>query len=1104
MAIESAALKIGSAIAQTAAKIWLRSRSSAEERSMTLVQLTGARGLGILPQRRLNRQLDQLAETIAQRLEPLCDQEFRRLAEHDRLAALDAVALTLETADLSDSRLLQVAVSAPEVEQLAAPAATAVLAKAELGEAGEQFYRVVLREAIAHLTEVIVTLPSFQNRALREILERETEIIDLLRGIFDRMPEREVLKTADASGEFELEYRREVARKLDQVELFGVTTSRPTRRYPLSVAYIGLMASAHDLSDGLDEDETVEATLSGSFRTVIRGEAGSGKTTLLRWLAVRAAQHKLESALSSWNGLVPFFVQLRRHAGRKMPGVVQLPVETAWTLRDRMPPSWAFDVLRAGRGLVLIDGVDEIPLHQRDEVREWLSDLVGAFPTSRYVVTSRPPAIADDWLEDCGFAATDLQPMSRSHVRSFIQHWHEAVGADFLPEDRADLRRYQGSLLAGIDGNQALRSLATNPLLCALLCALNHDRRAQLPHSRMELYRTALEMLLYRRDTERRVPDAELTGLSPAEQMLALEDLAYWFTINQLTNAESDRVVRRLGTTVRGFSGPAQDPHEVYTHLLLRSGLLREHSAGQVDFIHKTFQEYLAAKRIVDTDSIEMLARRATDDSYHEVIVLAVGHARQRERELLLEQILLQENRPGITAPQRKQLRGLAVSCLETATQLSPSLRQRIVSCFSEFIPPKSPADARVLAMAGADVLPLLRKTSSLSESEAAASVHAAALVRGRSALPTLAALARDTRPAVLRELVRSWTYFDPVEYARVVLAPAPLGSSDVTISDPAVLPGVEHLPSGRRLNFDFTGPLSAADLRAIGAAKTVTSLRLTNEPMLESLDFLAEHPTLREVAISHAAALRDVSALPTLRQLVSLSITSCPQVSAVEDILSCQRLRKLSTSRVVARDARKMVERLPALRWLDLRSCSSLMTIGDLGANPALRRLGFDACGELSGLDGLAGFPGLVSLSFLDCPLLRISGPELADSAIESLTLRWCDTVRNLEPLCAMPNLRRLHLQGLGIPDLGPLRELTKLTSLAVLDCPWVNDLRPLADLPALRHLSLQRTGTRLDLGQLGPKEDLAIEHSGNAYNTKGLGVSTTVSIAKADRVPE
>src|SRR2546430_10159569 len=61
------------------------------------------------------------------------------------------------------------------------------------------------------------------------------------------------------------------------------------------------------------------------------------------------------------------------------------------------------------------------------------------------------------------------------------------------------------------------------------------------------------------------------------------------------------------------------------SRLLLRSGLLREYSAGQVDFVHKTFQEYLAAKRIVETDSIEMLARHATDDSYREVIVMAVG-----------------------------------------------------------------------------------------------------------------------------------------------------------------------------------------------------------------------------------------------------------------------------------------------------------------------------------------------------------------------------------------------------------------------------------------------------------------------------------------------
>ncbi|MBN6038622.1 NACHT domain-containing NTPase [Amycolatopsis sp. 195334CR] len=686
MSVEATLLRIGTSIAKSAGGAWLRTRRSDAERKLSLVELVEARHLGLVPQRRLVRQLEQLAETVAERLQPLVLAEFRRLDDNERTAALNGVAQAIDAADLSDVRVLGAGVSSTAVERLVAPSAATVRRQLGLSEAGEGFFDLVLREVIAYLTEVISTLPSFQGRALSELLERDNEIIDHLREILDRMPERGALSPTDNTAEFELEYLREVSRKLDQVELFGVTTSRPTRRYPLSVAYVGLMTSTGDSDD--EDDETVEAALAGSPRTLIRGEAGSGKTTLLRWLAVKCAQGSLESSLSSWNGLVPFFVQLRRYADKDLPTPGELLSTVAWQLKDHMPQRWAWDVLSSGRGLVLVDGVDEVPEQRRGMVQEWLSDLVGAFPKSRYVVTSRPPAIADGWLDGEGFTAAALQPMSRSHIGAFVRHWHDAIRVDSPPGDQSDLTAYQGSLLAAIDGNQALRMLVTNPLLCALVCALNHDRRSQLPRGRMDLYRTALDMLLSRRDTERRIPDETRVVLSPSEKLLLLEDLAHWYTLNQLTNASRERVVNRLTACLRQMPGKDLDAGHVYSHLLLRSGLLREFSAGQVDFVHKTFQEYLAAKRIVDTDSIEMLVNHAHEDSYREVIIMAVGHARQREREQLLSEILAASRKPGLPAKRRKGLQLLTIACLETTTQLSPALHEEIIARLREVIPP--------------------------------------------------------------------------------------------------------------------------------------------------------------------------------------------------------------------------------------------------------------------------------------------------------------------------------------------------------------------------------------------------------------------------------
>ncbi|MEK8172006.1 NACHT domain-containing protein [Streptomyces sp. M19] len=60
-------------------------------------------------------------------------------------------------------------------------------------------------------------------------------------------------------------------------------------------------------------------------------------------------------------------------------------------LHGAQPAGWADRVLAAGRGLLLVDGLDEIPERDRDRVRDWLTDLLIAYPGNLWLVTSRPP-----------------------------------------------------------------------------------------------------------------------------------------------------------------------------------------------------------------------------------------------------------------------------------------------------------------------------------------------------------------------------------------------------------------------------------------------------------------------------------------------------------------------------------------------------------------------------------------------------------------------------------------------------------------------------------------------------------------------------------------
>jgi hypothetical protein len=73
---------------------------------------------------------------------------------------------------------------------------------------------------------------------------------------------------------------------------------------------------------------------------------------------------------------------------------------------------------------------------------------------------------------------------------------------------------------------------------------------------------------------------------------------------------------------------------------LQRSGVIREPVPGRIDFVHRTVQEYLAAKQAADLGDMDLLVRNAHHDEWRETIVMAAGHANEPLRRELINGIL--------------------------------------------------------------------------------------------------------------------------------------------------------------------------------------------------------------------------------------------------------------------------------------------------------------------------------------------------------------------------------------------------------------------------------------------------------------------------------
>ena len=304
-------------------------------------------------------------------------------------------------------------------------------------------------------------------------------------------------------------------------------------------------------------------------------------------------------------------------------------------------------------------------------------------------------------------------------------HGREVIDAD----EANELATYEQSLLTAIDADRYLRALTVSPLLCALICALNRERRTQLPRDRMEIYEAALDMLLERRDRERGV-ELAASPLTRTEKLLLLQDIAFWLIRNGSSDASANRVVGQVARSLLQLHQVSGKPPEVFRDLMERSGLLREPAAGRVDFVHRTFQEYLAAKAAVDNDEIGQLVANAHDDQWREVVVMAAAHAQPDQSAELLRGLLKRARRRAYMA----RIGPLAVACMQTARRLDPQLRRISSDWLGSWCRRRRRGRRSARRVRRADPGPVARPPPRTAE-EAAASIRVASRIGGPPAL---------------------------------------------------------------------------------------------------------------------------------------------------------------------------------------------------------------------------------------------------------------------------------------------------------------------------------------------------------------------------------
>lgn len=434
-----------------------------------------------------------------------------------------------------------------------------------------------------------------------------------------------------------LGYRRHERVRLTLDEIFVTLHARVIRRRP---DHEPMRFDPHsELAHGIDAQLDLPGALAHAERRGARGLAlvgdpGAGKTTLLRHLFCRVRAEG-SAAVGLPAGLTPVLLRCAdvKPSDRSPGGLAD--VIRRQVSREGHPE--AAVSLAAGDMplLVLLDGLDEVrDSDERRSLSAWLEDEVGQWRDSRFVVTCRFTAWRDGARLAGPFVEAHIAWLSPDRVRAYVQRWYFAVIVGQDHGDPAEAERRAAVLIETLvdphlQRRYRLRQMIQNPLMLATLC-LVHYAGNRLPERRAELYDECIGFLLVTWTAE-----AGRLGLDDTAAREVLKPLAWALHERQAGDDERDRArpkeihrdevdaiiaepfrqVPDLDLTVDEFLRRVRDDCGLF------SGVDEE----RYEFLHLSFQEYLAARHAIDENRVVELADRVGEPFWREVILLALS-----------------------------------------------------------------------------------------------------------------------------------------------------------------------------------------------------------------------------------------------------------------------------------------------------------------------------------------------------------------------------------------------------------------------------------------------------------------------------------------------
>ena len=366
--------------------------------------------------------------------------------------------------------------------------------------------------------------------------------------------------------------------------------------------------------------------------TIVEGSLGIGKTTFCLKLAFEWANQSSSAASFSEFELV-LLLKCRDIKGDLTEAITEqlFPKDMSKDAREEL---FCFmeDVKNQERVLIILDGLDELAEKSKHHVDDllhrerWACCYVLATTRQEKGIEARkrPEFVFNLFLQIEGFTEEDSFEYIRKHFK-IAGPEHSSKGEKLIEE---------------IKDNKLLRDLQKNPLHLLLLCIVYEDHEGKLPSSRTNLYQVIVVCLLRRYCARHKVKASkedmdlekqfkrDIRCLGELAWNCLLDDRHSFFEeeLEELERRNDKLVARRLGFIYKEESLKRLKPEHQYC------------------FLHKSFQEYLAASYIAPKlrrnkfNVFDHLEFEAVVEQFPQVFVFVCGILRE-EASILFEQI---------------------------------------------------------------------------------------------------------------------------------------------------------------------------------------------------------------------------------------------------------------------------------------------------------------------------------------------------------------------------------------------------------------------------------------------------------------------------------